>query len=128
MVSFEFGKRLVEEGREQLLGEQAERELAVGQDAVGIELSVEPLQLTIECLSGTDCVTGQFVIYRPELLESLAPVLPAGLGSVAFVPVLALDQRRFAFDEFGGLAGIKKFLCVVEHPAESRGQLATVHG
>ena len=87
-MSFEFGKRLVEEGTEQLLGEQAERELAVGQDAVGIELSVEPLQLTVECLPRTDCVTGQFVIYRPELLESLAPVLPAGFGDVAFVSVL----------------------------------------
>ena len=92
MVSFEFGKRLVEEGREQLLGEQAERELAVGQDAVGIELSVEPLQLTVECLPGTDCVTGQFLIYRPELVESLPTVLPAGFGSVVFVPVLTVDQ------------------------------------
>ena len=43
--SFEFRKRLGKERTKQVFRKQAERELAVRQNAVGIELSVEPLQL-----------------------------------------------------------------------------------
>ena len=95
----EFGKRLVEKRAKHVLREQAERELAIRQHGVGIELSVESLQFSVECLASTDRVTVQFLVDCPELLISQASLLPTGIGGVEPVPVLMLDQCRFAFGE-----------------------------
>ena len=95
-----FGKRLVEKRAKYVLREQAERELAIRQHGVGIELSVESLEFSVECLASTDRMTVQFLVDCPELLVSQTSLLPAGSGGVEPVIVLMLDQCRFAFGKF----------------------------
>ena len=98
--SFEFRKRLGKERTKQVFRKQAERELAVRQNAVGIELSFESLQVAVECLASTDRVTVQFLVDCPKLLVSQASSLAIGIGGVEPVLVLMIDQCCFAFDEF----------------------------
>ena len=79
LVSGEFGKGVVEKRAEHVLGKQAERELPVGQHAVGVELPIESLKFTFECLAGTDGVTLQFLVHRMEFTVSPASCLSCGI-------------------------------------------------
>ncbi len=128
-MSVEVCQGVVEKLSQPSFREQAERKLPVGKDAVGVELTVELLQVAFKSLAGPDGVAIEFPIDVPEFMITDLAFSDGTVGKFQAVGLLLCDQYRFAFAQLRGLSVGQKVLGVVNHPPPARDQLAAVvHG
>ena len=116
-MSIEVGEGVVEKLTQWSFREQAERKFSAGEDAVGIELPVDFLQIAFECLTGSNGVPVEFPVDVAEFVVTDLTTPDGAVGIVEPVGLLLGDQRRFSFSQFHGLTVGQEILGVVDHPA-----------